>query len=81
MTYDLRTTSNIQRHSSKMKTIRFTACSDGYRCSEPGDQSGEYVKREDVQSLLDHTAWNEKKAIEILMSGLSKIVKVSMEDE
>lgn len=30
-----------------MKTIRFTAYPDGYKCSEPGDQSGEYVKAAD----------------------------------
>lgn len=26
-----------------MKTIRFTAYPDGYKCDHPGDQSGEYV--------------------------------------
>lgn len=36
-----------------MKTIRFTYDARlGYRCSEPGDQDGEYVRLEDVQSRL-----------------------------
>ncbi len=38
-----------------MKTIRFTAYPDAYRCSEPGDQSGEYVHSDEyrlIRSLL-----------------------------
>lgn len=35
-----------------MKTIRFTAYPDGYRCNVSGDQSGEYVKYSDVKVLL-----------------------------
>jgi len=41
-----------------MKTIRFTyhntpSCT-GYKCSEPGDMSGLYVKAEVALSLLEH---------------------------
>lgn len=35
-----------------MKTIQFTAYPDGYRCSEPGEQSGEYVKAEVAKELI-----------------------------
>lgn len=35
-----------------MKTIKFTAYPDGYRCSEPNDQSGDYVKAEIASSLM-----------------------------
>ena len=36
-----------------MKTIQFTAYPDGYKCSEPGDQSGDYVKLSDAMARIE----------------------------
>ncbi len=36
-----------------MRTVRFTYYPDGYKCSEPGEQDGEYVKAEVAAELLE----------------------------
>lgn len=40
-----------------LPTVRFTAYPDGYKCSEPRDQSGEYVKAEVALELLAACKW------------------------
>ncbi len=72
-----------------MKTIRFTAYPDGYRCSLPGDQSGLYVRASDAVELLGslkelhghclasdfNEHWESYTAVESLLNRLKKEAK------